>query len=266
MWLKRGLASPSMIELMADPDRLLERSDCVVIKDQKKIKVGRVPLEWDGKKLVVYIKRYNAFSLRYRLQSVFVCSGAENSLRGAAILSAVGIATAPPVAAVEHRTAGMLSKSFYVSQEIEEGKTADSYWREDLTNFKGSPGFRCRRAFLKRLAELFSRLHTHNVYHNDLKDANIMVAPSTEELPGSLYLLDLEGVRRHAQLGRSRRIKNLVQLNRTFGRYLRKSEILYFLSCYLSGHIGDRGAAKRWVEDIVKYSARLDRIKKYTSA
>ena len=123
MWLARDLASQSMIDLMADPDRLFERSDCVIIKDQRKIKVGRAPLEWSGKKIVVYIKRYNAFSLRYRLQSIFASSGAEKSLRGAAALSAIGIATARPVAAIEQRTAGMLLKSFYVSEEIKNGKT-----------------------------------------------------------------------------------------------------------------------------------------------
>lgn len=266
MWLRQNLASPRLIELMADADRLLERADCVLIKDQRKIKVGRVPIEWDGKKLVVYIKRYNAFSLRYRLQSVFVCSGAENSLRGAAILSAIGVPTALPVAAIEHRRGGMLVKSFFVSEEIENGKTADAFWREDLVKFKGSAGFRYRRAFLKQLAELFSRLHSHNVYHNDLKDANIMVRPSAEDPPGSFYLLDLEGVRRYSRLRRSRHLKNLVQLNRTFGRYPRKSELLYFLRCYLSGHSSARQATKQWVEDIVKHSVRLDRIKKFTTA
>jgi hypothetical protein len=257
MWLKRGLASPSMIERIADPDRLLERSDCLVIKDQKKIKVGRLPLEVDGKKLVVYIKRYNAFSLRYRLQSLFVCSGAESSLRGAAILSAAGIATAPPVAAVEHRSAGMLFKSFYISEEIEEGKTADAYWREKIQPLHGPPGAQRRRRFLQDLAGLFSSLHDGDVYHNDLKDANIVIGPRQ-----AFSLLDLEGVRRDPCLSRSRRIKNLVQLNRTLGRYLKRSERWYFLTCYLKPAGLDRLARKRWARDVYAQSARLDKSKR----
>ena len=261
MRLKRNLAGPSMVKLMADADRLLERSDCVIIKDERKIKVGRIPLEWDGNKLVVYIKRYNAFSLRYRLQSIFVCSGAENSLRGAAILSAVGIATAPPVAAVEHRAGGMLFKSFYVSEEIKEGKTADAYWKEKIGLLRGRPGARHRRRFLRDLAGLFSSLHDHNIYHNDLKDANIVIGP--EE---SFSLLDLEGVRRDARLSRSRRIKNLVQLNRTLGKYLKRSERWYFLTCYLKLAGLDRRATKRWAKDLHEQSVRLDKIKKAQSA
>lgn len=250
-----------MAALLADADRLLDDSKCHIIKDQRKIKVGRVTLDWGEKNAVVYIKRYNAFSLRYRVQSIIACSGAERSLRGARVLSAIGVPTARPVAAVEHRRGLMLVKSFYVSDEIRGGKTADAYWRENLIKCKGAAGFRLRRDFLKQLADLFARLHAHDVYHNDLKDANIIVAPNTEGTAGSLFLLDLEGVRRYVRLTRSRHIKNLVQLNRTFGRYLRRSELMYFLSRYLSGRSGDRHAIKQWAGTIVNHSTRLDRIK-----
>jgi hypothetical protein len=262
MWLRRGLAAPSMVELMLEADRLFDRPDCAIIKDQKKTKVARVPLQCDGRSLIVYIKRYNAFSLRYRLQSVFVCSGAERSLRGAAILSAAGIATALPIAAVEHRCAGMLRKSFYVSEEIPEGKTADIYWRKELIRIEGRTGFRRRRGFLDKLSELFARLHAHNVYHNDLKDANIVVASRSADQNDPLRVLDLEGVRRVWRISRSRQVKNLVQLNRTFGKYLRRTELVYFLGRYLNKRVIDRAMRKRWVQDVLRRSARLDRTKR----
>jgi hypothetical protein len=266
IWLRRALAAPSMVELMSEADRLFDRPDCAIIKDQKKIKVARVPLEYDGRSLIVYIKRYNAFSLRYRLQSIFVCSGAERSLRAAAILSSAGVATALPIAAVEHRAAGMLRKSFYVSEEIPEGKTADAYWRKELMRLEGPTGFRRRRAFLDKLSELFARLHAHNVYHNDLKDANIVVASRTGDQNDPFRVLDLEGVRRVTRISRSRQLKNLVQLNRTFGRYLRRTELVYFLERYLTRRVIDRHSRKRWVEGVLRRSARLDRIKKAAQA
>ena len=261
MWLKRELASPSMVELMAEPDRLLERSNCVIIKDQRKIKVGRVPLQWDGQKIVVYIKRYNAFSLRYRLQSMVACSGAQKSLRGAAILSAVGVSTARPVAAIEHHRGGLLLQSFYVSEEIADGKTVDAYWKEKLVTLPARLGAQRRRRFLQKLAGLFSRLHDRDVYHNDLKDANILIAPRGGAPEESFFLLDLEGVRRGARLSRSRRIKNLVQLNRTLGKHLKPSERWYFLTCYLSAQGIDRQTKKRWAADIHRQSVGLDKIK-----
>jgi serine/threonine protein kinase len=261
MWLKRELASPSMVELMAEPDRLLERSNCVIIKDQRKIKVGRVPLQWDGQKIVVYIKRYNAFSLRYRLQSMVACSGAQKSLRGAAILSAVGVPTARPVAAIEHHRGGLLLQSFYVSEEIADGKTVDAYWKEKLATLPARLGAQRRRRFLQELAGLFSRLHDRDVYHNDLKDANILIAPRSGAPEESFFLLDLEGVRRGARLSRSRRVKNLVQLNRTLGKHLKPSERWYFLTCYLSAQGIDRQTKKRWAADIHRQSVGLDKIK-----
>jgi hypothetical protein len=252
-----------MFELLSEVDRLFDRPDCAIIKDQKKIKVARVPLECDGKSRIVYIKRYNSFSLRYRIQSAFLCSGAERSLQGAAILSSAGVATALPIAAVEHRIAGMLLKSFYVSEEIPDGKTADVYWRKDLMRVEGRTGFRRRRAFLDKLSELFARLHVHNVYHNDLKDANIIVASRSggqNDLP--FRVLDLEGVRRVSRISRSRQLKNLVQLNRTFGKYLRRTELAYFLDRYLTRRVIDHRLRRRWVRDVLRSSERLDRIKR----
>jgi serine/threonine protein kinase len=261
IWLRRELARPAMIELFCDIDRLFERPDCIIVKDQRKIKVGRVSVECDGAKAVVYIKRYNVFSLRYRVQSFLSHSGAAKSLRGAKILEAVGVCTARPFAAVEHRCGGLLLKSFFVSEDIEGGKTLDAFWQEELAPLPGREGERRRRLFLQTLARLFSCLHAHDVYHNDLKDANILIAPKPGTAEDAFFLLDLDGVRRYPQLSRRRRVKNLVQLNRTFGKYLRRTELLFFLNCYLSGTTKDRAARKRWAEDVFRRSIHVDRVK-----
>jgi serine/threonine protein kinase len=246
-----------MLDLMANADLLLKRPECVIIKDQRKIKVGRVPLQLGDTQAAVYIKRYNSFSLRYRLQSFFFRSGPARSLRGAAILTAGGIPTARPIASIEHRRNGMLHKSFFVSEEIKGGKTADAYWREVLKQLPSAAGYRRRRDFLRRLAELFAHLHGRRVYHNDLKDANILVVPDGGAKPEALFLLDLDGVRKYTWLSKRRRIKNLVQLNRTFGKHLQRTELLFWLKCYLP-KIVDRRIRKRWARDIMRQSDRLD--------
>jgi serine/threonine protein kinase len=266
IWLARDRASPSVIECFADPDRLFQRSDCVIVKDQKKIKVGRLSIEFAGEAVVCYVKRYNAFSARYRLQSLFACSGALRALKGAAILARIKVASARPIAVVEQRAAKMLVKSFFISQEIQRGKTADAYWREVLANIPSAEGRRRRRSFLKQLATLFAGLHCHHVYHNDLKDANILVDLTDGAQAEGLFLLDLEGVRRYTYLSHRRRIKNLVQLHRTFGRYLTQSERWYFLTCYLSPAVIDRPARKRWAQEVLRQSARVNRNKSIANA
>ena len=254
--------------LLADTDLLFSLPRCEIIKDQRKIKVGRLPIAIGGKIHSIYVKRYNAFSRRYRLGSLFTRSGARRSWVGSAILTQAGFVTGEAIAAIECRRWGMLAKSFYVSKEISGGKTLDAYWREDLSPLVGIEGFRRRRSFLKALAELFHSLHQRNIYHDDLKDANIIVSPGTSNGEESFHLLDLEGVRRTIWLAERRRVKNLVQLNRTMGRFLRGAEKLYLLKVYLGDRFADRIEKRRWVSKILKVTQDRDRrsLRKATQA
>ena len=267
IWAEPRLLENLSLEVMANPDLLLARADCTVIKDQPKIKIGRINIELDGIVTGVYIKRYNAFSTRYRIASLIFRSGAVKSLRGAAILSHAGISTGVPLAGVEVRSRRMLDSSFFLSKEIVLGKTVDRYWRENLAPIRGTKGFRYRRSFLKNLANLFSQLHQRGIYHNDLKDANILVAASAlgDE---RFFLLDLEGVRRCWYIPKRRCVKNLVQLNRTLGKLLTSSGKLVLLKAYLGRDFWDRTKMRRWVLDILTESHRMNRrsLRKTTTA
>jgi len=250
-----------MVALLKNPDMLFDLPGCEVIKDQRKIKVARVALELGGAQRRVYVKRYNTFSLRHRLGSIFSPSGGIRSLRGAAILTRNGIATAKPIAAVEERIWGAVTRSFFLSEEIPGGVTVDSLWRESLSSLPTPEGARRRRAFLTTLGRLFHALHSQGVYHNDLKDANILAAQITDSESTALFLLDLEGVRQYSAVSESRRIKNLVQLNRTLGRYLRNVQKLRVLQAYLNGESGSRQLRRRIIEQVVGESKRLDAVK-----
>ncbi|MPZ75721.1 MAG: hypothetical protein GEU77_04295 [Deltaproteobacteria bacterium] len=259
IWIDRKFIGQPVVDLISDPDRLFTGKECLIVKDQKKIKVARIPLEVSEGVCRIYVKRYNVFSVRSRLVSLLVQSGAVRALRGAKILKNAGIATAKSVAVVEFRRWGMVSKSFYLTEEIIGGKTADAYWCNDLTPAPGSTGFGRRRRFIKGLALVFQELHRCGVYHNDLKDANIIV--TAEKDNESFYLLDIEGVRRYSELSHRRRIKNLVQLYRTLGHFLRRTEKLYFLKIYL-GSVFTSGLAKRhWVMQVLSQSRRRDQKK-----
>jgi serine/threonine protein kinase len=259
IWVSQDLRREAEIEPLANPDLLFSHPQCEIIKDQKKIKVGRIPLEIGGKVKAVYLKRYNAFSWRYRLGSLFVTSGARRSLAGANTLTRAGFLTGRPIAAVECRCWGMLTKSFYISEEVPGGKTVDLYWQEELIPVRGKEGFRRRRGFLKALALLFRFLHERNIYHNDLKDANILVCPGENRAGESFYLLDLEGIRSYRRLNRRRQVKNLVQLHRTMGRFLERNEGLYWLKVYLRDLFSDSGERRKWIGRILRESDRRDR-------
>jgi serine/threonine protein kinase len=152
----------------------------------------------------------------------------------------------------------MVHRSFYLSHEIPGGVTVDAYWLSILKPLRHLEGCRRRRMFLCKLGELFRRLHGQGVYHNDLKDANILAAPVGNNDSIDLYLLDLEGVRQYRPLSESRRIKNLVQLNRTLGRHLTGSQRLIFLRAYLDRSFHDRGLRRGLSAKVIGASNRLD--------
>jgi tRNA A-37 threonylcarbamoyl transferase component Bud32 len=261
IWIDRCLADGAFIEGLADADQLFREASCQVIKDQRKIKVGRLTLKVAGAPRSIYIKRYNVFSLRYRLASPFIRSGAFRALQGAAILRAANISTAIPIAAVENRVRRTLTKSFFITYEIARGKPVDDYWREELGSLNGNDGVGLRRAFLKSLAQLFHNLHWQGVYHNDLKDANILAVRKEPNGAVGFFLLDLEGVKRYTPLSEKRRIKNLVQLHRTLGRTLRRTDKLIFLKHYLGAAFSGRETRRRLIDKLLRESNRLDVIK-----
>jgi tRNA A-37 threonylcarbamoyl transferase component Bud32 len=262
----RTLVQGLIPDIVADPDHFFDLPECEIIKDQKKIKVARIKIEIEGAEKTVYVKRYNAFSWRYRFVSVFQSSGAIRSLNGAAILTASGIRTPRPLAAVESRSWGMLKKSFFLSEEIAGAKTADAYWKEELVTQRGQEGMRSRQRFLRGMGELFRSLHRRDVYHNDLKDANILVRPDFGGGAEHFYLLDLEGIRRYRKLNRRRRIKNLVQLNRTLGKYLRPADKVRFLKSYLGPSFSNRADKRSWVASVLRQSDKLDRARNVKAA
>jgi len=246
-----------VLNALREPDALFERGECRIVKDQRKIRVGRLTLAMHGLSTPVYVKRYNAFSWRYKVLSLFSRSGALRSLRGAMVLARIGLQTGNPLAVLELRHWGLLAASFYISREITSGYRTDIYWRDRLRPLSGVIGFRARRRFLQNLAGLFRRLHQAGVYHNDLKDANILVR-ADGTAGETFYVLDLDGVHNCFFLSRRRRVKNLVQINRTLGRLLGRSERLYWLRQYLGPVFENRTLKRRWLRRVLWATRRAD--------
>ena len=261
LWVAQEFTGPVDVALLADADRLFEEPGCAIIKDQRKIKVARIRISVGGEARTVYLKRYNIFSWHVALGSLFWKSGAVRALCGAAVLAKAGIAFAKPVAAVENRSWGMVTQSFFFTEEIAGGKTVDAYWRDDLSSLEGLSGYRRRRDFLRALAALFQLLHRRQVYHDDLKDANILVVAGRENQADCFFLLDLEGIRQCYRLSERRRIKNLIQLHRTLGRHFRRTDKICFFKEYLGHEFDARRKKRLWAGKIYRRSARLDRQK-----
>ena len=235
-----------------DLDHVLTRPDCRILKLQSKVVVGRVETPAGA----LYVKRYTVFAWRVALASLFQPSPAFAAWAAADLLDGRGFATPERVAAVEYRKAGLLRRSFFVTREVVGGVTADVRWREILADDDGPRRRTARRALARALGDLFRRLHAAGVYHNDLKDVNVLVTgpPAAPRC----VLLDLEHVRALRRIGRRRRTKNLVQLARTLGREATATDRARFLHAYLGG-AGARAERRAWARTVLRRAARKDR-------
>ncbi len=251
-WTAPGLRLAEAIPPDGDPDRLLTRPDCRIVKLQRKVIVGRIETPSGA----LYVKRYNVFALRLALASLWRPSPAARAWEGARALAARGFRVPELVGALEFRQAGVLRRSFFVTHEVPGALTADARWQALRADPDAARRRRARRTLAQALGDLFRRLHAAGVYHGDLKDANLLVVGPPDR--PACVLLDLEQVRVPGWVGRRRRVKNLVQLARTLGRHTEATDQLRFLRAYL----GDgAGASERraWAEAVRRRAARKDR-------
>ncbi|HYL57658.1 MAG TPA: lipopolysaccharide kinase InaA family protein, partial [Candidatus Acidoferrales bacterium] len=120
-------------------------------------------------------------------------SRASRSLRGAAMLSARGLAHPEPMAAMDVIERGAVRASYLISQSLDR---ADS-----LSRFALGPGeikgrdVRRRKAISDTVAREVRRLHDSGLYTRDLQETNIMVEEHGARA-FKVYFIDLEDVRR----------------------------------------------------------------------
>jgi hypothetical protein len=257
LWLARDLKETSNLEFLADPDILFTSPECQIVKDERKVKIGRIPLAIEGRLTKIYLKRYNAFSLRYRLSSLFMSSDAYLSWQGAALLRQAGFNVGNPLAAIEYRSFGMLKKSFYLSAEVPGSSAVDAFWDGKSRELDRHRRWSFQKSLIRELAQLFVALHEKSIYHKDLKDANILV----QEKDGvrSYYFTDLEDVSIFGRLSWRRKVKNLGQLDRTLGKRLSRGRRLWFLKEYLQQRYDDKVERRRWMAKIIRNGRKADR-------
>jgi hypothetical protein len=234
-----------------DPDRLLTSPNCELRKFQRKVVVGRI----ETARGRLYVKRYNVHALRVLAGSLFARSPARAAFENALRLAAQGIAVPNPLAAVEYRRAGFLSRSFFLTDEVADAVTADVAWQAILALEPPATRRRTRRAFTRALGAFFADLHARGVYHRDLKDVNVLVRDPTGT--PVFVLLDLERVAIGAAVPTARRVRNVMQLARTLGPAATQSDRLRWLRAYLGD--ADRTERRRWVERTLRAQRRKDR-------
>ena len=201
----------------------------------------------------VVVKHHEIDSWRHRADIIMHGSPARRSWRGARLLQTYGFSVPQPLAVVEKRTAGMVQESLYVSEALPYPPLS-TYWREQSAGWSAQQ----RRMFLGWLAEFVQSFHAAGLYSGDLRDANLLVEESNDHT-WRFCLVDLDRVKHEANMAQRRRIKNLVQLDRTLGQRVRLAERLFFLYRYLGSPLPPPRQRRRLIKKILSLRDRKDR-------
>ena len=200
----------------------------------------------------VVVKWQRLHTWRRRADAVLHGSPARRAWKGAHRLRLLGFPAPRPLAVLERRAAGLVWECVYVSAELPYPRL-DAYWRKRAPHWSVAQ----RRRFIRALATYVRCFHATGLYTGDLRDANLLVAEADPQ-HWRFCLVDLDRIRRPFVVSRRRRFRNLVQLDRTAGLAVRRTERLAFLYEYLGGRPSTR-KRRAILRRLSRLRARKDR-------
>jgi tRNA A-37 threonylcarbamoyl transferase component Bud32 len=242
--------SPRWAELLARPEELFARADFREVKNIARNRAGFFTTP-DG---AVFVKRFTPASrvegIRERLRG----SRAARSLRAWKMLTAAGFMVPAPLAVGEQLSGGGVATSWMISEALGAAKVFSQFIeRGHAPAVLENPQ---RREALAAVAAAVRRLHDSGLFSSDLQETNLMLDRSGGAL--RIYFVDLDRFRRTAGVGWKRRRRNLVQLDRSVGRFMSRGERLRFLRVYLGEQV-DRPERRKLVEQLMRERDRKDR-------
>jgi tRNA A-37 threonylcarbamoyl transferase component Bud32 len=239
--------SPQWLALIERPDELVGSAGFYEIKNIARTRAGFFQSEHGA----IFIKRLAPGSWIEGMLERLRGSAARRSLQAARMLTAAGFQVPEPFAAREELWRGAISSSWILSQAL----TGRVFSRFIERGHAPADSERRRRA-LDAVARCVRRLHDAGLFTSDLQETNLML----DQLDGEvrIHFVDLAGFRRLRRVSWRRRRRNLVQLDRSVGRFMSGSERLRFLRTYL-GPEWDRAALRRTVALLLRERERKER-------
>ena len=217
--VRKDIAKAHLLEILKDPDRLLDESD-LLYKDSFRTKAGRIRL--DGRRF--FLKRYNRRGLLHTIKTAFRPSRPWRLFHVTGHLIQKGVRTPAPAALMERRTMGLVQASYLLTDYVD-GKRI----RQAMMEMKQTRGW--RRGMLAGLASLVGSLHDAGVIHGDMKANNFLVQKPYSDI--RLWVVDLDGARIRGELSPSQRADDLARLLASLKELTSAAEQKRFLMAYL---------------------------------
>jgi tRNA A-37 threonylcarbamoyl transferase component Bud32 len=242
--------SPQWLKLLERADDLLARTEFQEVKNIPRNRAGF----FTSAHGTMFIKRFAPGSWIEGIGERLRGSPARRSLRGAEMLTRSGFFVPAPLAAGEEISAGAIRTSWIFSEALTGAHVLSRFIERG--HAPAEQERRLRREALAAVAGCVRRLHDAGLFTSDLQETNLML----DQADGTvrIHFVDLDGFRRLARVSWKRRRRNLVQLDRSVGRFMTRSERLRFLRVYL-GPRWDRPVVRKLVERLMLERERKER-------
>lgn len=229
-----------LIRLIDFPELPLRSNIRETLKSGRSSLVVKAEIALGWRTVTVAYKRFRRRNWWKSLTGMLRPRRALRNWRLSELLRREGICTPQALVAVVPRGAPDRVDS-YLATEWVEGVSLYQFPRW-LASMPAARQGGLLHAAAERIGRLLGRLHGAGFTHRDLKPGNLMLAGNREDVDTlQAHLIDLDGVKRHASVGRRERAKDLsrlaVGLSTTTG--LTPAVCLRFVKAYLA-HSGDR--------------------------
>jgi tRNA A-37 threonylcarbamoyl transferase component Bud32 len=250
-----GISRDALIRLIDHPELPLRIHTRDTIKAGRTAVLVRGEIPMGGRMVCVAykeVKRRNAWKV---LTAWLFGNRTLGTWKMGLKLKGLGIPTAGPLLVVVPRWHQPRRPSYLAMEWLPQSRniTAYSEWLEQL------PSHQSRQRLhdaAEKLGELLGKMHSHRVSHRDLKAGNLLLInkPSSVEA----YVIDLDGVRRHAWLPTSRRLRDLSRLVLAMESHemLTHSARLRFLLSYMRAFGEAKGSWKSHWRQLARLSQR----------
>ncbi|HEY2663935.1 MAG TPA: lipopolysaccharide kinase InaA family protein [Candidatus Binataceae bacterium] len=176
-----------------------------------------------------FLKRFEGGSWIEGLVQRARGSRAARSLINARLLGREGFLCPEIYAVCDRIEAASVRASYLLTAALADAMTLSRFIDRRLDRKRREPGW--RRRVLGAVAREVKRLHDAGIASADLQETNLMLEESEQGL--RVYFVDLDGFRLSAKSRWRDRARNLVQLDRSVGRFGTRAERLRFLYTYL---------------------------------
>ncbi|MGO9056685.1 MAG: lipopolysaccharide kinase InaA family protein [Candidatus Binataceae bacterium] len=242
--------SPQCAALLARADELFA---CAEFREVKNIARNRAGF-FTTAEGTVFVKRFAPGSWVRGLLERLRGSRAARSLRAAEMLTRAGFLAPAPLAAAEDLGLGVIRTSWLLSEALTGAQIMSRFIERGQASAQVEKVK--RRAALSAVAECVRRLHDAGLFTSDMQETNLMLDDAQGTL--RIHFVDLDGFRRLARVSWQRRRRNLVQLDRSVGRFMSRPERLRFLHHYL-GVGWERPAMRELVGRLMRERDRKER-------